>query len=95
MLRKIATTVALAVGLGTAGLTALPATADARAFFFFHPFHEHLFFPGPFFFSGPRIVIEHRNRFDSCLWLFVKAEETGSPFWWSRFEDCRDERGFN
>ena len=70
MLRKIATTLALAVGLGTAGLVLSPTTADARPFIWFpHPhmgmgiehvhqdrfFHHGFFHHGPFF--GPQIFL--------------------------------------
>lgn len=26
---------------------------------------------------------------DDCGWLYRRAQATGSPYWWSRFEECR------
>ena len=79
---------ALAIGLAGMAAVAVPASADARPFFMFerHMDHPHFFFT-PFFF-GPRIFF-HQD-FDNCHWLFVRAEETGSRFWWNRFEQCRE-----
>jgi hypothetical protein len=84
MLRKLVTSLTLAAGVGFAGVMATSSTADARMFFF--PGH-HFFFPHHHFFFGPRIVF--RGDFDDCHWLLVRAEETGSRFWWARFNACR------
>lgn len=24
-----------------------------------------------------------------CYWLYRKAQNTGSPYWWKRFQECR------
>ena len=84
MLTRVATTLALAVGLGVAGLTALPSSADARIFIHHH---EGFFFGGPIF-LGPPIVYENPGN-GPCYWLHIRAERTGSSYWWSRWNSCR------
>ena len=37
----------------------------------------------PYAYGGP-----HYGR--GCYWLKVRAIETGDPYWWDRYEDCRD-----
>lgn len=87
MIKTFATAMALAIGLSTVGL---PATAEAGPYFIFHEghhrnFHGHLFF-GPQFYYGPRVVFRHPGP---CFGLRVRAEETGNPYWWHRFQVCR------
>lgn len=29
------------------------------------------------------------NYGDECGWLWRRAQATGSPYWWQRYEECR------
>lgn len=48
----------------------------------FHHFHNRNFFVGGVFFGG----YPYYNG--GCYWLRRQAIITGSPYWWSRYEDC-------
>jgi hypothetical protein len=81
----------LAAGIGVAALAI--SSADAA------PFHHNGFF-------GPRIGLgfgfgfaPNYDYYDdgyaygyrySCGWLYHRATVTGSPYWWHRYEECRD-----
>lgn len=93
MLTKTAARLALAAGLAIAGLSGLPAKADARSHSMFME-HHHNFHGGPFFggpiFLGPPIVYEQPfYPAGACRELLARAERTGSPFWYRRWHQCR------
>ena len=48
----------------------------------FHHFHNRNFFVGGVFFGG------YPYYYGGCYWLRRQAIITGSPYWWSRYEDC-------
>ena len=82
MIKTFAAVMALAIGLST---MALPGAAEARPRFFFYGPHfgaHH----GPTFFYGPRLAFRHPGP---CFGLRLRAEETGNPYWWHRFQVCR------
>jgi hypothetical protein len=51
---------------------------------FFHDRHRALFFVGPLF--------DYDYGFNGygCEWLRWKAIQTGSPYWWRRYDWCRN-----
>ena len=49
---------------------------------FFHKHRRALFFVGPLF--------DFDNGYNGCEWLRWKAIQTGSPYWWRRYEWCRN-----
>jgi hypothetical protein len=50
----------------------------------FHHFHNRRFFVSNVFFFGSYPYY----GYGGCYWLKRKAIITGSPYWWSRYEDC-------
>ncbi len=85
---------AAALSLGALSLVAMPATANAnsRITFGFGIGHNPGFFFGPRIFFGPRL--EHRRPIffaSPCRNLRIRAEITGSRFWWHRWQECRFE----
>jgi len=50
----------------------------------FRHFHNRRFFVGNAFFFGGYPYYGYGN----CYWLKRRAIITGSPYWWSRYEDC-------
>ena len=50
----------------------------------FHHFHNRRFFVGNSFFFGGYPYYGYGN----CYWLKRRAIIIGSPYWWSRYEDC-------
>ena len=50
-------------------------------------FRNHGFHHRRVFFAAPIIV--HRSHDDGCYWLKRKAINTGSRYWWHRYEACR------
>jgi len=95
MLTKIASTLILALSLGFGSLIALPTTADARPHMMLMEHHHHhhggIFFGGGPFFFGPPLVYDNYGAYygGGCYWLRVKAERTGSRYWWHRYNECR------
>ena len=51
---------------------------------FFHKHRRALFFVGPFF------GFDNDYNGFGCEWLKWKALQTGSPYWWRRYEWCRN-----
>ena len=95
MLSKITTTLALAASLGVTSLLAAPTSADARPHFMLgiehhHQHHGGIFFGGPQIFLGPPTIYGTPvYSAGPCFWLRVKAERTGSRYWFNRWRDCR------
>jgi len=92
MLKKLVATIAVAIGVGVAGLTVGSSTADARIWFPRHHF-EHHFHGGPFFgggiFIGPPVVYDdYYYTGGGCRWLRIQALRTGSPYWYRRWRAC-------
>jgi hypothetical protein len=56
--------------------------------------------------GGPAVRHHHRGRVfvgsypsyyyydDGCYWLRRRANYTGSPYWWERYNDCRYGYGY-
>lgn len=89
---------AAVLSLAVLSLAALPSAANAngRVSFGFsigggpHPG----FFFGPRIYFGPRILQRRQVFFvPPCRNLRIKAEITGSRFWWNRWQQCRINRG--
>lgn len=86
---------AAALSLVVSSLVAMPSAANANGRFSFgfgigggpHPG----FFFGPRIFFGPHIIRHSRPIFfaSPCHNLRVKAEITGSRFWWRQYQICR------
>ena len=89
MLKNAIAALAITAGLGV-GTVALPATADARPFFFVEQHRQ--FFHGPFFY-GPQFFFRNDFRSDPCHGLKERAEFTGNPYWWHRLHECRAQNG--
>ena len=53
----------------------------------FHHFHNRNFFVGGVFFGGYPYYYDNYS-YGGCYWLRRQAIITGSPYWWSRYEDC-------
>jgi hypothetical protein len=59
-----------------------------------HGHHHHGprfrgFYAAPFVGYGGYYA--YRNYGGGCAWLRRRAEETGSGYWWRRYEDCLDD----
>jgi hypothetical protein len=88
---------ALAASIGFAGLAAQTTAAEAHSGLSFgiqiggHP-HGGFFF-GPRVFFGPRFLDHQRPVFVShpCRGLRIRAELTGSRFWYRQWQQCRFE----
>jgi hypothetical protein len=53
---------------------------------FDHHHHHNRFFVGsPFWYGGGYYAY---NGYGNCAWLRRQAIITGSPYWWSRYQDC-------
>jgi hypothetical protein len=50
----------------------------------------HPFFRGPHVFFGPRVYLgaPYFVNPNPCGWLYERARETGSPYWWHRYNMC-------
>jgi hypothetical protein len=48
-----------------------------------HGHHRH----GRFFY-GPDVFVYGGNYGDDCGWLYRRAQVTGSPYWWQRYQEC-------
>jgi hypothetical protein len=95
-MKKTALALALTAALGVAGLAATPTPATAHSHISFgfgigvRP-HNGFFF-GPRIFIGPRVFLRNSHP---CRNLRIKAEITGSRFWWNRWQQCRFNQQFN
>jgi hypothetical protein len=98
MLKSIFVALALATGLAVSSAALSPANAVtvskphvAAGTSVTHV--THLRHRGPylhrrhFFYGGP--VIIHRSYGDGCYWLKRRALNTGSRYWWHRYQECR------
>ncbi|MTD93830.1 hypothetical protein GIW81_05720 [Hyphomicrobium sp. xq] len=52
--------------------------------------HRRLYYAAPFVGYGAYYGDSY-YRGSGCGWLRRRAEATGSGYWWSRYEECRDE----
>lgn len=44
--------------------------------------------PAARYYESPGVYASYRSG--GCGWLYRRAVETGSSYWWSRYEDCSD-----
>ncbi len=56
--------------------------------------HHHHRYRYPYFYPGAGLGLglAYGGAYaygDECGWLYRRAQATGSPYWWSRFEECR------
>lgn len=58
-----------------------------RGGFEFNEHHGRRRFHGPRFYVAP--VYSYRAYDDGCYWLKRKALNTGSRYWWHRYNECR------
>jgi hypothetical protein len=58
--------------------------------FHHHHFRDHRFRGAPFIALGAYPLYSAYGYYeDGCYWLKQQALYTESPYWWSRYEDCR------
>ena len=80
ILTKSSALAALTLAVVGGGLAATPASAG-------HKHHHHGFrviIGAPVVYGGYGYY-NHRP----CYWLYRKAQNTGSHYWWKRFHQCR------
>ena len=53
-----------------------------------HRFHRHRFI-----FAAPLVYGTYAYG-DGCHWLWRNAQETGSRYWWNRYNACLDDYGY-
>jgi hypothetical protein len=82
-------------GLHAGGVHIRPHGFRGRHFyggpaFAYAPYRRHRFYGGyyPYVYGGA--YYGGGNYGGGCYWLKVRAIETGSPYWWERYEDCVD-----
>ena len=44
----------------------------------------------PYYYAAPFAAYSYGYNGGGCGWLRRRAEETGSAYWWDRYEDCLD-----
>jgi hypothetical protein len=44
--------------------------------------------PAATYHDAPGIYAGYRG--DGCAWLYRRAVDSGSPYWWSRYEECSE-----
>lgn len=79
--------VACAIALGSSFAPMVSAPAEAKKIIIFKK-HGHLH--GLRYFGAPLLVGgAYYYGYSGCYWLKVRAIETGSAYWWSRWHACR------
>jgi len=82
-LTKTAALAALSLAVvGGSGLAAPQAEAGHK-----HKHHKH--FGVGIVLGAPIVYGGYGYHSRGCGWLYRKAEETGSKYWWKRFHQCR------
>ncbi|MFN0217804.1 MAG: hypothetical protein ACKVP4_03200 [Hyphomicrobium sp.] len=55
-----------------------------------HRGHKRRFYAGyPYYWAGPLVYSQAYSYGDDCGWLHRKAIQTGSSYWWTRYNECR------
>lgn len=57
---------------------------------FGHHHHHRRHYGRSLLWVAPPVAYYSYRRYDDCGWLRRKAHETGSRYWWRRYEECRD-----
>jgi hypothetical protein len=81
MIRTAALTTAIAAGTFTAATTATTTTAEAGT-----GTRIHISIGGGYGYGHGYYRPYHGG---GCYWLKVRAMDTGSGYWWSRYRACR------
>jgi hypothetical protein len=85
-LTKTAALAALSVAIvGGSGLAAPQAEAGHKHHKHFGKFGVGIVLGAPIVYGGYGYYNAHRP----CYWLYRKAMNTGSNYWWKRFHECR------
>jgi hypothetical protein len=83
ILMKSAALAALSVAvIGGSGLASSSAEAGHK-----HKHHKHgvhVLLAAPIVYGGYGYLADR-----PCTWLYLKAKNTGSKYWWKRFKECR------
>jgi hypothetical protein len=98
MLKSIVVALALASGLAVSSAALSPAnavtiakphsTAGTSVTHVSHRRHHGgVHFRRHHFYGGP--VVIHRSYGNGCYWLKRRALNTGSRYWWHRYQECR------
>jgi hypothetical protein len=82
---KSAALAALALTVVGGGLTAAPAEAGWKK----HKHGFHVVIGAPFVYGGYRHRYRGYHGHRPCAWMYRRAVNTGSPYWWNRFHQCR------
>ena len=85
-LPKLAAAAVLATAV-IAGAGLPVSTAHAKKIIIVKGGHHHHFrhrFHGGLYLAAAPVVVG-----GGCYWLKMRALNTGSPYWWSRYTDCR------
>ena len=94
-MKTFALILAFLLGFGAFGAVAQPASAHMLGSHMLR-MHPHMRFHPGFFFGPPIFFYDYPaySYAGSCYWLHVRAERTGSRYWWNRWQNCRIEHGF-
>ena len=83
---KSAALAALTVAVvGGSGLAASQAEAGHKH----KKFGVHLSFGAPIVYGGYGYGYRAYHGHRPCAWMYRRAVNTGSPYWWKRFHQCR------
>jgi hypothetical protein len=84
---------ATALAIAGAALPGVTAPAEAKKLVFikkgFHPHFHHRHY-GRYIGSG-LVIAGAYGASRSCYWMKVRAINTGSDYWWDRYNECRGE----
>lgn len=78
-----------ALALTIVGGTSLAATQAEAGFKKHKKFGVHLSFGAPIVYGGYGYGYHGYHGHRRCGWLHRRAVNTGSPYWWKRFHQCR------
>jgi hypothetical protein len=85
ILMKSAALAALSVAvIGGSGLASSSAEAGHKHKHKHHKHGVHVLLAAPIVYGGYGYLADR-----PCTWLYLKAKNTGSKYWWKRFKECR------